>query len=295
VSSSLAGPGERVPVAAENPVAFGLLGPLLAAGHEGTPILIAPKQRVILAALLLSANATVPVGRLVGMLWDTSPPPTAEAAVRTYVGRLRHTLGAVGKRLVSQQGGYAIVVHSPGEFDIAELERLRAAARQAAEVGSWSRVTMLCQQALSLWRGTALQDIPSAALQQTEAQRLAELRTELVTARIDAELQLGAASELVPELRKLAAENPLREHIQAQLMLAYYRSGRQADALSVYQVVRGTLVAELSIEPGPELRRLQHLILTGDPALDVGRTSGVMPQPALLRDSRFSGAARPRP
>jgi DNA-binding SARP family transcriptional activator len=276
--SPVIGPGEPSPVAAGNPVAFGLLGPLLAAGHEGAPVRIpAPKQRVILAALLLSANATVPAGRLAALLWDASPPPTAAAAVRTYVMRLRHALGGAGGRLASRPGGYAIVVRSPGELDTAELERLRAAARQAAEAASWSRAAVLCQQALSLWRGTALQDIPSAALQQTEAQRLAELRTELVTARIDAELQLGAASGLVPELRQLAAENPLREHIQAQLMLAYYRSGRQADALSVYQAVRGTLVGKLGVEPGAELRRLQHLILTADPALDVGRTPGAVP------------------
>jgi DNA-binding SARP family transcriptional activator len=123
-------------------------------------------------------------------------------------------------------------------------------------------------KALSLWRGISLEDIPSPALHRSAAEGLDELRLELVTTRIDAELCLGKERHVVAELRQLAGEHPLREHIQAQLALAYYRCGRQAEALKIYQKVRASLVDELGIEPGPELRQLQQRILTADPVLE---------------------------
>jgi DNA-binding SARP family transcriptional activator len=255
-------------------VAFGLLGPLLVNDGTGTPIQVsAPKQRVILAALLLSVNTTVSAEQLADALWGASPPPTAAAAIRTYVTRLRHALGLAGARLVTRPTGYAIEVHHPGELDLAELERLRVEARQAAEAGQWSRAASVGGKALSLWRGSPLEDIPSPTLHAVNAGRLTELRLELMTARIDAERELGRDHHLVPELRRLADEHPLREHIQAQLMHAYYRCGRQADALAVYRKVRGTLADELGIEPGPELRKMHQLILTADPALSAPVTA----------------------
>jgi DNA-binding SARP family transcriptional activator len=239
---------------------------------EGVPIRVpAAKQRIILAALLLRANTAVSAERLADALWGLGPPPTAAAAIRTYVTRLRKTLGLAGARLVSRPAGYAIEVRQPGEFDLAELERLRVESREAAEAGQWSRAASLCVTALSLWRGAPLEDIPSAVLHRPEVERLTELRIELTTTRIDAELKLGRASSLVAELRQLAGQHPLREHIQAQLMLAYYRCGRQAEALSVYRKVRGTLVGELGVEPGPELQTMHHLILAADPALSAPR------------------------
>jgi DNA-binding SARP family transcriptional activator len=254
---------------ADTPVAFGLLGPLLVIDGRGRAIDIpAAKQRIILAALLLRANATVSADRLADALWEASPPPNAAATIRTYMSRLRRTLGLAGTRLVSRPAGYAIEVCQPGEFDLADLERLRAGSRDAAEAGQWSRAAELAGQALRLWRGAPLEDIPAAALHGPEVDRLQELRIELATARIDAGLRLGGEHYyLVAELQQLAGEHPLREHIQAQLMLAYYRCGRQADALAVYRKVRGTLAGELGVEPGPELRELHQLILAADPAL----------------------------
>jgi DNA-binding SARP family transcriptional activator len=252
-------------------VAFGLLGPLLVMDSGGSPVHIsAAKQRIILAALLLQSNRIVTVEGLADAVWDCRPPPTASAAIRTYIMRLRRALGPVGARLIRRPSGYVIEIRHPAELDLAELERLRSEVQEAARPGQWSRVAALCTRALNLWRGNPLEDIPSAVLSRPEVERLMELRLEFTEARIDAELRLGRDNLLVPELRRLADQHPFREHFHAQLMLAYYRRGRQAEALEVYQHVRATLVRELGIEPGPELRQMHRLILEGDPGLTAG-------------------------
>jgi DNA-binding SARP family transcriptional activator len=251
------------------PVAFGLLGPLLIVDVYGTAIRIPQaKQRVILAALLLRANATVSGDQLADALWEDNPPPNALAVIRTYVARLRRTLGHVGTRLVSRPTGYAIEIRGPAEFDLDELERFSAESRQAAEAGQWERVALLSRQALGLWRGVPLEDIPSDVLHSCVTGRLEELRLQIATTRLDAELHLGREHYVIAELRQLAGEHPLCEHIQAQLMLAYYRCGRQAEALELYRRVRASLVDELGVEPGPELRQLHQHILAADPVLD---------------------------
>lgn len=251
------------------PVAFGLLGPLLVADTGGTAIAIPqPKQRVIMAALLLRANTTVTSDQLANALWQDTPPPNALAAIRTYVARLRRTLGQVGTRLVSRPTGYAVELHPPGEFDLDELDRLHAESRLAAKAQQWERAARASAKALSLWRGTALEDIPSDVLHRSVAERLEESRLQVATARMDAELHLGRDQYVLAELRQLATGHPLHEHIQAQLMLAYYRCGRQADALGTYQRVRTCLADDLGVEPGPELRQLHQHIVTADPMLD---------------------------
>jgi len=251
------------------PVGFGLLGPLLVTGAGGTAIAIPqPKQRVIMAALLLRANTTVTGDQLANALWQDAPPPNALAAIRTYVARLRRTLGQVGTRLVSRPTGYAVEVHPPGEFDLDELDRLHAESRLAAEAQQWERAGRASGRALCLWRGRALEDIPSDVLHRSVAERLEEARLQLVTAQMDAELHLGRHHYVLAELRQLAAGHPLHEHIQAQLMLAYYRCGRQVDALGTYQQVRMCLADNLGVEPGPELRQLHQHIVTADPILD---------------------------
>lgn len=249
------------------PVAFGLLGPLRVADIDGTAIYIPQaKQRIIMAALLLRANATVSGDQLADALWEDTPP-NASAAIRTYVARLRRTLGQVGTRLVSRPAGYAIEVRKPGELDLNELERFRIESQGAAAAGQWERVASLSCKALDLWRGAPLEDIPSAALHWSAAERLDELQLQLATIRVDAELHLSREHYVIAELRQLAREHPLREHIQAQLMLAYYRCGRQAEALEAYRKARALLVAELGIEPGLELRELHQRIVAGDPTL----------------------------
>jgi DNA-binding SARP family transcriptional activator len=252
----------------DTPVAFGLLGPLLVANVHGTAIRIPQaKQRIIMAALLLRANATVSCDQLAGALWEDEPPPNAPAVIRTYVARLRRTLGQAGTRLVSRPVGYAIEIREPGELDLSELERLRADARQAAEAGQWERAGAVARTALDLWRGIPLEDIPSTALHLSAVERLCEWRLLLDVIRVDAELHLGRERYVIAEIQQLAREHPLREHIQARLMLAYYRCGRQAEALEVFRKVRASLVDELGIEPGPGLCELHQRILAADRAL----------------------------
>jgi DNA-binding SARP family transcriptional activator/tetratricopeptide (TPR) repeat protein len=269
----LAGPGGGV--------RFELLGPLqVVDGAGAVRVVPAAKQRIVLAALLLSAGEVVPAGVLAEALWDADPPPNAAAAMRTYVMRLRHALGPAGARVLGRPGGWAVQLGGPAEFDLAEVEELwataRAAARAAAGAGDWRRVSSLLGRALGMWRGEPLADVPSAALARREAGRLTELRSQLTEARIDADLRLGRHRVLVPELQRLAAEHPLREHVWVQLMLACYRSGRQAAALAAYTDARAILAGELGVEPGPELREIHRQVLAADPVLTAGLPGGVV-------------------
>ena len=254
---------------------FGLLGPLLAEDGEGQVLAVpAAKQRIVLAALLLSANATVSIGKLAGALWGASPPPNATPVVRTYVMRLRRALGDTGSRIVSQPAGYLLRVQDPAEFDVAEVELLLQAGREATEAGQWSQASESLSMALSRWRGAPLADVFSDSLRNAELPRLAELRLRLTEARIEADLHLGRHGDLITELRDLNAEHPLRERFRAQFMLACYRSGRQAEALEAYREARATLIRELGVEPTPELRDLHERILAADTGLAVADPAG---------------------
>jgi DNA-binding SARP family transcriptional activator len=216
----------------EGSARFCLLGPLEVVDAAGTAWPVrAGKQRVVLATLLLGGGTTISAESMSEALWDASPPPNASALMRTYVMRLRRTLGPVGARVVSQPPGWTIVLHGPEEFDLAEVEHLRSAARSAGEAGDLKQVAALLTKALSQWRGEPLIDVPSAALARRDVGRLPELRIQLTLARIDADLLLGRHAEVVPELRRLAAEHPRHEHIRVQLMVAYYRCGYKAAAL----------------------------------------------------------------
>jgi DNA-binding SARP family transcriptional activator/tetratricopeptide (TPR) repeat protein len=257
-----------VAAGAEGAVRFGVLGPLLVVDDTGAATAIpAAKQRIVLATLLLATGSTVSAAELAEALWDASPPPNAPAVMRTYVARLRRALGPAGVRISSQPAGWAVELRSPEEFDLTEVDCLWRAAGGAMAAGDWLRVSLLLARALSLWRGEPLADVPSAALARRELDGLAELRLRLTEARIDADLHAGRHDELVAELRRLAAEHPLRERIRAQLMLACYRCGQQAAALEVYRDARKTLAGELGVEPGHELREMHQKILTADPGL----------------------------
>jgi DNA-binding SARP family transcriptional activator/tetratricopeptide (TPR) repeat protein len=247
---------------------FGVLGPLQVVDGSGTGwVVSAAKQRIVLATLLLAGGRTVSAASLAESLWDGFPPPNAAMVLRTYLSRLRHTLGPAGARIAGRPPGWAVELHAPEEFDLAEAESLRQAARTAAEAQDWGQASVLLSRALGLWRGEPLVDVPSAALTRREAGRLAELRLQLTEARIDADLCLGRHNGLVAELWRLAAEHPLREHVRAQLMLACYRCGQQAAALEVYRDARATLAGELGVEPGNELREMHQRVLTADPLL----------------------------
>jgi DNA-binding SARP family transcriptional activator/Tfp pilus assembly protein PilF len=260
-------------VAAE--LEFCLLGPLLVRrGGAAIPI-PSGKQQALLAALLLNANKVVLVDELAEVLWGSAPPPSARASLQTYVMRLRKTLADDGHCLISAQAdGYLIDVR-PGELDVGVFESSLADARQAMRAGAHAQASAQLRAALSLWRGQPLAGVPSQMLALREVPRLAEMWSQAVEVRIDADLHLGRHSDVISELKNLAAANPLRERLHAMLMLALYRDGQQASALDAYQAARSVLVAELGTEPGPELRQLQQQVLTADPALAAPGPAGV--------------------
>src|SRR5215467_14461639 len=246
---------------------FGLLGPLLVRREAEEVPIAAARQRVVLAALLLRANQVVPVGELAGALWDEELPASARATVRNYVKRLRRALGDVDRLRIATRGdGYLIGV-ADGELDLARFETLRDQAGKHARAGQWAEASDALHEALALWRGQPLADVPSDVLARREGPRLAELRLQAAEDRFEADLQLGRHGEVIAGLQQLAEAEPLRERLHELLMLALYRAGRQADALAAYRRARATLVDELGIEPGPALRELHQQILAGDPAL----------------------------
>jgi DNA-binding SARP family transcriptional activator/tetratricopeptide (TPR) repeat protein len=231
---------------------------------------------VILAALALRAGQALSYDELAEIVWDGAPPVAARVAIRNYVKRLRHVLGPMaGRRILTRDPGYALDA-VPDEVDALRFTalsmRAAAAVRQLKEaprdhtsgaLGTWD----VLGEALGLWRGQPLADVPSHMLVAAEVPRLDALRMQALEWRMDAGLAQGRHAELAGELAQLVAEHPLRERFQAQLMLALYRCGRQAEALAAYQRARRMLVDELGVEPGRELQDLQAGILAGDPSL----------------------------
>ena len=249
-------------------VEFCMLGPLTV--RSGDRLLTVPrgKQRVLLAALLLDANRIVPLSALSDAMWGSEPPPSAEMTIRNYVKRLRQALHTAGpSRIVTHPRGYSIQVE-PAELDVTRFGDLLTRALAAERAGAWHDAYTHAAAALVLWRGVPFTDIASGILEQRELPRLTELRLQAVETRIEAELRLGLRAELIPELRQLTHDHPSRERMHGQLMLALYRSGRQAEALAAYQKAREMLIAELGTEPGTSLRELHRRMLTGDPELD---------------------------
>ena len=247
---------------------FGLLGPLEVAGDEGALAVGGPRQRALLALLLLHGNTVLSRSRLIDALWGERPPETAANALQVGVHGLRKALGA--GRIVTHAAGYALHL-DPDELDVARFEHLVERARTeqpAAAVASLG-------EALDLWRGDALADLGDPPFAPVEAARLEEERLAAVERRFELEHLLGRDAELVAELERLVATHPLRERLACSLVKALYRSGRQADALDAQREARARL-DELGIEPGPELRRLEQEILTHDSSL-----AAPAPRPAL--------------
>ncbi|WP_284466974.1 AfsR/SARP family transcriptional regulator [Actinomadura madurae] len=256
---------------------FGILGPLSVTEGGRTFELTSSKSRAVLAVLLRHANTPVSDDLLADALWGDRPPRSAAANLRMYVHTLRRTLESAD-RIARVPPGYALTVR-PGELDAQRFADLVRQGREAGERADAVAAHAALSEALGLWRGDAyagLDDLPSL---RDEAVRLEELRLAAVEDRVSAGLDLGRHGELVPELRALAAEHPLRERFRAQLMLALYRSGRQAEALQVYRDTRRVLTEELGIEPGPRLRRLEEAVLANDPSLDLAAPVRAVPPP----------------
>jgi YVTN family beta-propeller protein len=249
---------------------FRILGPLEVL-VEGAPIRLGgPKQRALLAFLLLSANAVVSRDRLIEELFSDQPSQRGDRALRVQISRLRKLLSADDDepRLVTRPPGYLLRVDS-GELDLYAFEQRLAEGRRAMTEGDPVAASAMFREAEAFWRGHPLADLEFEPFARIEIERLEELRLTAIEERIDAELELGREAALVSELQALVAEYPLRERLQAQLMLALYRSGRQADALASYRKVRVLLTDELALEPSPRLRELEQAMLRQDPGLEL--------------------------
>jgi WD40 repeat protein/DNA-binding SARP family transcriptional activator len=263
---------------------FRILGPL-SVRVDGAPVALGgPKQRGLLALLLLNANRVVSRDRLVAELFPDQSVNSADHALRNHVSRLRKVFAAVGSdepRVAARAPGYLLRVE-PGELDLERFEQLLAEGREALGAGRTAAAAALLSSAEQLWEGRPFADLEFEPFGRLEVERLEELRLAALEERIDAELALGRHLALVPELETLAAEHPYREHFRAQLMLALYRSGRQAEGLAVYQQTRTLLSEELGLEPGGELQELQRAILVQDPVL----------APAVVENGRGSEPLR---
>jgi DNA-binding SARP family transcriptional activator len=244
---------------------FRILGPLevATAASEQLPV-SAPRQQVVLAMLLLKANRTVSIERLIDAVWDESPPPTARGQIQICVSALRQLLSHAGHSggIVTRPPGYLFRI-ADGQLDLQVFEGLEAAGRRAAKAGRLAEAAAAFGEALALWRGEPLSGVNSR-LVESAATRLTERWLSAVEEHMDAQLRLGAHHQLISELMELVEANPLRERLRVLLMLALHRAGRRAEALEAYWAARETLVEELGLEPGEELRRLQHVILAGD-------------------------------
>jgi DNA-binding SARP family transcriptional activator len=247
---------------------FRLLGPLEVVDGDRSVVLGGAKQRALLAALLLRPNEVVSTDRLIDEVWGGDAPPTAAKVLHVYVSQLRKALDPEGGRrvIVTRPPGYTIQL-AAGELDVQRFERLHREGRAALENGRPEDAARLLGEALALWRGPALGDLVYEPFAQAAIARLEELRVVALEERIEADLARGRDAELVAELETLVGQHPLRERLRGQLMLALYRSGRQAEALEAYQRARAVLVDELGIEPGLPLRELEKAILRQDPAL----------------------------
>jgi predicted ATPase/DNA-binding SARP family transcriptional activator len=245
---------------------FAILGPLEVRDGAAPVRVPGAKERALLADLLVSAGRVVSADRLVEDLWGDQPPGNPANTLQGRVAALRRALGPAGAGLlVTRPPGYLVQV-DPEQLDAARFQRLVAEADTAA-AGDRPGAVRLLEAALDLWRGPALAEFADQPWARAEAARLEELRLAAVEALAELRLAGGGHAELVGELEALVAAHPLRERLRGQLMLALYRSGRQADALGVYGQTRATLAEELGIDPSPELQRLHQAILTQDPAI----------------------------
>jgi DNA-binding SARP family transcriptional activator len=249
---------------------FSVLGPVRAWRGRTEIGLGSPQQKAVLAALLLRAGSQVPLHQLIDALWSDEPPSSAGQVIRTYVYRLRRVLTADGEPPVIDSAGTGYLIHLPdGELDLAEFRQRAAAAEAARGVGDLSTAGDELRHALALWKGEALAGLPG---QYAEQQRtsLAKLQLNALEGLLAIEVELGALGPAIAELITVVAEHPLDERFRRLLMLALYRSGQQAEAITVYQQAQALLATELGIDPGPALQDLYLRILRADPDRPVG-------------------------
>ncbi|TDD99068.1 BTAD domain-containing putative transcriptional regulator [Jiangella asiatica] len=248
---------------------FRLLGPF-EARHDGHAVetLVRRQERCLLGILLLEPGATVPIHRIVDLLWGVLPPPSARGTVHTYVGRLRTALGPLGLTILTRGEGYAV---EPDGHTVDAAEFTRAVTAAAAIANPADRVRLL-DGAIARWHGPLLADVADDHLRGRLGGALRELRLTAAELRAETQLELDDTDRVVAELSALLTEEPTRERLAALLMTALYRSGRSADALRVYRDTRRVLIDELGIEPGPHLRSAHQRVLVSDPGLASAET-----------------------
>lgn len=242
---------------------FSVLGPVQVRLADRPVPVGASRQRAVLASLLLRVGQVMPVEALIEDLWGGRPPSTARTTVRNYIRRLRIRL--CEPVLVTEAPGYELRI----EPDRLDLHRFQHCVKVARDPGTRAdEAATILRNALKLWRGRALSNIGDVPIWQIAAPRLEEMRLLATEDCLEAELRLGLHRQVIPELRALVAEQPMRERPRELLMLAMYRCGWRYEALAFYQQTRTALVDAIGLEPGKGLQRLQHAILVGDPALD---------------------------
>ena len=279
-------------------VQFRLLGPLEAQDGARRVELGRPKQRALLAVLLVHANDVVSLDRLIEELWGDQPPPQAAASLQTYVSNLRRALDpgrparAPSRVLVSQPPGYRLVVGA-GDLDAARFAALAEEGHQLLQVHRPAAAARVLREGLALWRGPALAEVADEAFAQAERNRLEELRVAALEDRVAADLDLGGHAAAVAELEELAGRYRFRERLHGLWMLALYRSGRQAEALQAFAAARRALAEELGIDPGRWLRQLETGILHQDPGLDWTPPPEDEPGPPASQAGGPAGEASP--
>jgi DNA-binding SARP family transcriptional activator/basic membrane lipoprotein Med (substrate-binding protein (PBP1-ABC) superfamily) len=245
---------------------FRILGPLEARVDGERIALGGAKQRAVLAFLLLNANDVISMERLIDEVWGDQSPPSASHSLEAYVSRIRQLLSGYGPKLTRRGAGYLLELGDATLDTDTFVQRVEDAA-EASQSGEFERASAIVAAALALWHGRALADVSLAAAGRAEVDRLEELKLRAHEQRFDAELELGRHQAVVGELQVLVGQNPYREHFVAQLMLALYRSGRQAEALETYEQLRRRLDADLGLQPSPELQQLSAQVVRQEPHL----------------------------
>jgi DNA-binding SARP family transcriptional activator/Tfp pilus assembly protein PilF len=245
-------------------VRFRILGPIEVRAGQSWIGISAPKWRSLLAALLLNPGQAVSTDRLISELWSDQPPDKPANLVSIYVHRLRRLLDdAEGRVLTTRSPGYQLLLE-PGDLDAGRFEALVGQGRQALNAGNFRRAAEVLAESLALWRGPPLADVPSSELIMAEGSRLEESRLTALELRVEADLGCGLNAQLVPELRRLASDHPLREGLWGLLIRSLDSAGRRAEALTAYGQARKVIADELGVDPGPELQRVYQVMLTAD-------------------------------
>ena len=278
---------------------FQILGPLVVEVGGTAVRLGGPRQRSVLALLLLNSGQVVPVIRIIDALWEGDPPQAAGTTLRGYVSHLRKALAGSARPvpagpLVTRPSGYQLDVE-PDHVDANRFERLSAAGRRLLQAGKHAEAAAALRTAIGLWRGPALADLSGERWARAHCVRLEDLRQAAIETRVEADLALGRHAEVVSELGALVAEHPLRERLHAHRMLALYRCGRQADALAAYREAYDLLSAQRGIDPGSALRDLESAILRQDHTLDWIPPVSPSPSAAARDEPIGAGAAAAAP